>query len=613
MSTMSGQKLKASIGDYALLGDCHGAALVSRDGSIDWWCPPRFDARSIFARLLDPQAGHWSIRPGIPFEVDREYVAGTMVVQTTFRTERGVLRLCDALALGSGERGHDIGFRSPHALVRVVEAVAGDVPVAVEFTPRPEYGLVEPTLISRAGVIQTVGGADTLFLASERDFEVQGSRAVAEFVLTSGESAAFTAQYVFGINPERPEVLDTRVALADTVAGWRSWSELHQRYEGVYVDQVHRSALVLQSLTYQPTGAVVAAPTTSLPEEVGGASNWDYRFAWLRDASFTLKALWVGACPDEAARYFAFMGRAAGAPNRGDHVQIMFGVEGERDLTEHRLPHLAGYRDSVPVRIGNDAWTQKQLDVMGEVLESAYVMREQIGQFDELTAWFLRGLADRAAETWDQPDAGIWEGREGERQYLTSKLMCWVALDRAVKLADVIAAGEDATQHWAAARDEVRSAILERGWHDAKGAYTGAFGSDHLDAGVLLMPIVGFVPATDDRMRRTIDVIERELGQDGLVRRWTGAEAEGAFVICSYWLAHCRARAGDVEHAKAIFEAVSGYANDLGLLSEEIDPGDGEMISNFPQALSHIGLIEAAWEIQQAIDRTRARQGGGNG
>lgn len=595
--------MSESIGDYALVGDCHGAALVSRGGSVDWWCPPRFDARSVFARLLDPDAGHWSIQPSIPFEVDRKYVPGTMVLQTTFRTERGVLRLRDALALGSGERGHEIGFASPHAFVRVAEAVEGEPPVSVEFVPRPEYGLVEPTLTSTGGVITTVGGADTLFLVGDHELDVDGGRATGEFVLRKGESAAFTAHHVSGINPDRPQLVAARGALDDTIEAWRSWSALHQSYDGPYLDQVRRSALVLQSLTYQPTGAVVAAPTTSLPEEVGGSSNWDYRFSWLRDASFTVKALWVGACPHEAGRYFTFMARAAGAPRRGDHVQIMFGVEGERDLTEHALDHLSGYRNSSPVRIGNNAWTQTQLDVMGEVLESAHVLREQIRPFDGVSRWFLRGLADRAADTWGQPDAGIWEGREGERHYLTSKVMCWVALDRAVKLVEELGADREAVRRWAAERDNVRRAILERGWNETKGAYTGAFGSDHLDAGVLLMPIVGLLAATDERMRRTVEVIEAELSDGGLVRRWTGAQAEGAFVICSYWLAHCHALAGHIERATAVFDAVTAYANDVGLLSEETDPATGEMISNFPQALSHIGLIDAAWAIQQAKEQ----------
>jgi len=518
-----------------------------------------------------------------------------------FRTERGVLRLRDALALGSGERGHAIGFRSPGVLIRVLEAVEGEVPVCVEFAPRPEYGLIEPTLVIDEGVIATVGGAERLFLTASQDFAVAGGRARAEFTVCAGAPHGFTLQSAPGIVGERPAALEPLAALIDTLAAWQSWSALHQGYDGPYAEQVRSSARVLQCLTFQPSGAIVAAPTTSLPEEIGGSSNWDYRFAWLRDASLTLKALWVGACPDEAQRYFEFMARAAGTSRGGEHVQIMFGVQGERDLTEHDLGHLRGYRDSVPVRVGNDAWRQKQLDVLGEVLESAYVLREQLGELDDLTTAFLRGLADRTAETWHEPDAGIWEAREGTRQYVTSKVMCWVALDRAVRMAAKLGA-EDAVEGWAQARDDVRQAILECGWHEDAGAYTGAFGSDHLDAGVLLMPIVGLVSADDERMRSTIAAIEEQLTTNGLVRRWTGAGGEGAFVICSYWLAQCHALAGDVERAREVFEAVTAHANDLGLLSEEIGD-DGQLIGNFPQGLSHIGLINAAYAIQRALER----------
>jgi GH15 family glucan-1,4-alpha-glucosidase len=279
-------------------------------------------------------------------------------------------------------------------------------------------------------------------------------------------------------------------------------------------------------------------------------------------------------------------------------VQIMFGVEGERDLTERRLEHLAGYRGSTPVRVGNEAWRQTQLDVYGEVLDAAHLLREQIGPFDARTAGFLRALADQAAERWTETDAGIWEGREGERHYLSSKLMCWVALDRAVELAPVIE-GHGNAGPWAAARDAVRREILEHGWSDAAAAYTGAFGSDHLDASVLLMPLTGFIPADDERMRRTIEAIERDLTQDRLVRRWTGGEEVG-FVICSYWLADCLARAGEPRRARAVFDAVSAHANDVGLLSEEVDRASGELIGNFPQAFSHVGQVNAAWSIDRA-------------
>ncbi|HEV2058708.1 MAG TPA: glycoside hydrolase family 15 protein, partial [Solirubrobacteraceae bacterium] len=332
---------------------------------------------------------------------------------------------------------------------------------------------------------------------------------------------------------------------------------------------------------------------------VGGSANWDYRYAWLRDAALTLSALWVAACPDEAQRFFDWMARAAGPDAASDHVQIMFGVQGERDLSEHELEHLGGFRDSRPVRVGNAAWSQEQLDVLGEVLEGAWVLRDQLGDLDDLTADFLAGLADRAARDWRKADAGIWEGREGDRDYLSSKLLCWVALDRGIRLAPKLR-DHAHTDAWAEARDAVRTAICDDGWSDRAGAYTGAFGSDHLDASVLLMPILGFVDAADERMLATIDTVERELARDGLVQRWTGAGDEGAFIACSYWLAHCRALAGQVGRARDLFDDVTAHANDLGLLSEEIDITSRELIGNFPQGLSHIALINAAWAIDQA-------------
>ncbi len=588
-----------SIADYALLGDCQGAALVSRAGSVDWWCPARFDAPSVFARLLDPEAGHWSIRPRDQHTVTRRYVEGTMVVQTDFATDRGLLQLTDALALGPGERGHQIGHASPHLLVRRLQAVGGEVEVELDLAARPEYGLVTPLLTPTAGGIDIGGGADRMTLTGDRPLTIDQGRAVARFTLREGDSAVFTLQHRETADPVSA-ALDGRTALEDTLAGWQSWSAMHQGYQGPYRDQVMRSGLVLQALTYQPTGAVVAAATTSLPEEMGGSANWDYRFGWLRDGSFTLKALWVAACPDEGQRFFDWIAASAGSVGEG-RVPIMFGVGGEHDLTEHELDHLAGFAGSRPVRVGNDAWTQKQLDVLGEVLECAWVLRDQRSELAPATAAFLCSLADRAAATWQEPDAGIWEGREGERDYLTSKVMCWVALDRAIKLADRLGAGADVAR-WETARAEIRAAILDRGWNEQVKAFTGSFDSDHLDAGVLLVPIVGFLPGEDERVVATLDAIERDLATGSLVQRWTGSGDEGAFIICSYWLAAARALAGQVQRAKDIFETVSGYANDVGLLSEEIDISDKALIGNFPQALSHIGLINAAWAIAQAED-----------
>ena len=586
-----------SIADYALLGDCQGAALVSRAGSVDWWCPARFDAPSVFARLLDPDAGHWWIRPRAEHTVTRRYVEGTMVVETEFTTDSGVLRLTDALALGPGERGHQIGYASPRVLLRQVEAVRGEVEVEVELAARPEYGLVTPQLTSTPHGVEMGGGADRLALVCDRSLDLGDGRVKGGFTLREGDNAVFVLHHRRAVEAVAGP-LDGRAALRDTVAGWQSWTGIHQGYQGPYRGQVTRSGLVLQALTYRPTGAVIAAATTSLPEEIGGSANWDYRFGWLRDGSFTLKALWVAACPDEGQRFFDWIAASAG-PIGESRVPIMFGAGGEHDLTERQLGHLAGFAGSRPVRVGNDAWTQKQLDVLGEVLECAWVLRDQLGEVSQATAAFLCSLADRAAATWQEPDAGIWEGREGERDYLTSKVMCWVALDRAVKLADRLGAEADVAR-WQTARADIRAAILDHGWNEQVKAFTGSFDSDHLDAGVLLLPIVGFLPGDDERVVATLDAIERDLATGSLVQRWTGSGDEGAFIICSYWLAAGRAMAGQVDRAKEIFEIVTGYANDVGLLSEEVNIGDKALIGNFPQALSHIGLINAAWAIAQA-------------
>jgi GH15 family glucan-1,4-alpha-glucosidase len=350
---------------------------------------------------------------------------------------------------------------------------------------------------------------------------------------------------------------------------------------------------VLQGLTYQPSGAVVAAATTSLPEELGGQLNFDYRFAWLRDLSLTIRSLWVAACPDEPGRLFDWFANAAGH-NGGELVQIMYGVEGERDLAEHELEHLPGYRDSRPVRVGNQAWKQKQLDVLGEVLDAASTLRDNLGELEESVQGMLLTLAHRAADAWSEPDAGMWEARDAERHYTSSKVMCWVALDRAVHLASRLGPDPD-VDRWVAARDEVRSAVLEQAWSEEAGAYTGAFGSDDLDASVLLLPIVGFLPATDPRMWSTIQAVERQLGSSGLVRRWT-SDPNG-FLLCTFWLVECLAMAGHPQRATAVFEAATAHANDLGLLSEIADPSSGELLGNTPQAFSHVGLINAAWRL----------------
>jgi GH15 family glucan-1,4-alpha-glucosidase len=362
---------------------------------------------------------------------------------------------------------------------------------------------------------------------------------------------------------------------------------------------------VLQALTFRPTGAIVAAATTSLPETTGGERNWDYRYSWVRDASFTINALWVAACPDEAEEFFDFMATAAASSvDRGADLQIMFGIGGERDLSERELPHLAGWRDSRPVRIGNGAWNQRQLDVYGELLDAVDRLSEHLDGLDEATRRFFVALADAAASRWHDRDQGIWEVRSEPRHFLYSKLMCWVALDRAIKLAEQLPVA-DRVAGWEKTRDEIADAILTEGWSDGAGAFTQSFGSDDLDASNLMIPIVGFLPATDPRVLATIDAVEERLTDDrGLVYRYLAADGlegeEGTFLLCTFWLAQALAISGQPVRARAVFDRAAAFVNDVGLLAEEIDPHSAELLGNFPQAFSHIGLINAAWAISQA-------------
>jgi len=396
--------------------------------------------------------------------------------------------------------------------------------------------------------------------------------------------------------------------IADTVEAWRSWEAEHDIYEGPHKELVRHSARVLKGLTYRPTGAIVAAPTTSLPETVGGERNWDYRFAWIRDSSLTIEALYIGACTDEAEEFVSFMTSAAGGRASEGSLQIMYGIGGEHDLTERELPHLRGWRDSQPARVGNGAWGQTQLDVYGELLNSLWLYRERLGELHPEIQAFVADLADTAARRWHETDQGMWEMRGDPRHHLSSKVLCWTALDRAVRLAPHL--GEHAKlDEWTAARDEIHAAVLERGWSEARRAYAQSFDSDELDAAQLLMPMLGFLPADDERMRSTIEAIAADLTDDGLVLRYrneAGLNAdglsgeEGTFVICSFWLVSCLAKAGEVERAEELFDSLVGYANDLGLLAEEIDTRNGELLGNFPQAFSHIGLITAAYEIDKA-------------
>ena len=550
-----------------------------------------------------------------------------MVLETTSRTPTGTVVIIDALAMGDGNRGHELGKGAPHLLLRRATCVEGDVELSLQYVPRPEYGLVHPLFDAVDNGVTAFGGADVLVLSAPTALTIDDSAVSGQIQLHHGESAGFALHHA-----KRAETATARTwsqseidaRLEDTVSAWESWSELHQAYEGPWRDLVHHSGRVLQALSFAPTGAICAAATTSLPEAVGGARNWDYRYTWVRDASYTIEALWVAACPDEANEFFDYMATsAAGSLDRGGDLQIMFGIGGERDLTERELPHLEGWRQSVPVRVGNGAWNQRQLDVYGELLSAVYRLSDSV--FDTATRrvgplaapdkWgappdlapatrrFLVQLADTAARRWTEKDQGIWEVRGEPRDFLYSKLMCWAALDRAVALADRLDAS-DRVQAWQQTQGQIREAILTRGWSDRANAFTQSFGSDELDASSLMLPLVGFLPADDPRVLATVEATQERLTDDrGLVYRYRSPDSlegqEGTFLLCTFWLAQALAQAGQPGRARAVFERAAAFVNDVGLLAEEVDPVSGELLGNFPQAFSHIGLVNAAWAISE--------------
>jgi alpha,alpha-trehalase len=598
------------IGAHALLSDRHSAALVDTGGSVAWLCFPRFDSPSVFGRLLDADAGHWAIRPVEVASVSRRYLSQTLVLETTFTTDTGTLVVTDLLGLGEGNLGHRLGVDAPHLLVRRVACAAGTVVVEHDYRPRPEYGLVTPLLARVDGGVTARGGAEWLVLTSPVELELTAGRAARRHAMTAGE------EHLFALHRSTLEETPAHVwpqrelgeVVERTVAAWESWSRLHQSYDGPWSDLVHHSGRVLHALSFQPSGAVVAAATTSLPEGVGGERNWDYRFAWVRDASFTMEALWVAACPDEALDFFAFMTTAAASGLGPDQaLQIMFGVGGEHDLSERVLHHLRGWRDSRPVRVGNGAWNQAQIDVYGELLGAAHRLAPQIADVDDQTRSFLVACADAAAERWREKDQGIWEVRGAPQHFLYSKVMCWVALDRALSLVDLLQA-HDRVDSWGRAREQIFDTVVRDGWSERAGAFTQHFGSDALDASALMMGIVGFLPADDPRMLATIDAVEKELCDDqGLVYRYRAADGidglagdEGTFLLCTFWLAQALAVSGQAARARTVFERAVRFVNDVGLLAEEVDPATGELLGNFPQAFSHIGLVNAAWAISQA-------------
>lgn len=595
------------ISDYGFLSDCHSLALVARDGSIEWATFHRFDGRPVFGRILDRDlGGYFRIAPSDPGATgSRRYLPSTNVLETTFTTSTGQITVTDFMPVEVEKE-----LRSRHSLVRIIRGVSGSMEVHLDFRPRFEYGLTTPFFELLADdLAQATGSADVLLLQSEiSPLADDGSGGLqASMPISAGDERIVVVTWS---TPSRPNTsrLAREQALSQldaTVGFWCTWSK-NTTYDGPYRDAVERSALTIKGLCYQPTGAIIAAATTSLPEEMGGERNWDYRYAWVRDSTTVLAELVRLGQLDEA-RHFAEWIRHTTAGHAGE-LQIMYGIGGERILTETELPHLSGYRGSRPVRIGNGAWDQTQLDTAGWLMAVAWYMTQHVRELGEQVspqmARFLKHVVNDAIERFDETDEGIWEVRGGRQHFLHSKLMMWMAVDRGIRLEQHLLGDAEVPVHWAEARDRMRRRIEADGIDRSRGIFTQAFGSRDLDAAALMVPLVGFLPGDDPRVLATIDAIDQELGVDGHIFRYRSddglAGEEGAFTFCTLWMASALAMSGQVERAKERLEMVLSHANDLGLLAEEIDPRSGEQLGNFPQAFSHVGVIAAALHIQAA-------------
>ena len=574
--------------DYALIGDLQTAALVGRDGSIDWCCFPRFDSGACFAALLGtPDHGRWLLAPQDEIRrSQRRYRNDTLILESIFETDGGALRAIDFMP----PRGE-----APD-IVRIVEGLDGEVPMRSELVIRFDYGAIVPWVRRVDHARVAIAGPDALCYRAPVEVRGENMTTVSEFVLRPGERIPFVLTWFPSHHPV-PDEIDPEQALDDTEDYWREWAATC-KHVGDYHDEIHESLLVLKALTYAPTGGIVAAPTTSLPESIGGVRNWDYRFCWLRDATLTLLAMLNAGYRDEAYAWRLWLLRAvAGSP---EDVQIMYGIGGERRLDEHELDWLPGYERSVPVRIGNAASEQLQLDVYGELLDALFQTRAHGGGADE-NVWSLQLKLLEWLETgWRSKDSGLWEVRGPERHFTHSKVMAWVAFDRAVRYVDEF--GRDGpVERWRALRDEIHAEVLERGWSEKKQAFAQSYDSDRLDAALLIMPLVGFLPPDDARVVSTVAAIRRELTFDGLLLRYDTGDGkdglppgEGAFLACSFWLADNYLLQDRIDEAQALFDRLLGFRNDVGLLAEEYDPVARRQLGNFPQAFSHLALINTA-------------------
>ena len=588
------------IGDYALIGDCRSAALVSRGGSIDWLCMPRFDSPSIFGALLDAgKGGRFRVRPSGSFQATRRYVLDSNVVETTFTTAQGRCLLRDLMPVASEEAKRRV-LTADHEVLRQIRGLEGQVELEITYEPRPHYGKPGPELRHHGGMGlwgEAQGGAISLLSDMPLELAPDSRSAHGLYTVHAGEARYLSFTY----NREAPAVVPALGASAQaridqSVRWWQAWAA-RCRYVGPYREMVVRSALALKLLTYAPSGAVVAAATTSLPELAGGVRNWDYRYSWLRDASFTVRALFTVGYGEEAEAFLSWILDCTRLT--WPELQVLYDVFGEARLRERELPHLDGYKGSRPVRIGNDAHNQLQLDVYGEVIDAFAHCERRGSTFDKETAHFLASLGHTVCKRWLDPDEGIWEARSGRSRHTHSLVLCWVALDRLIHIHETGKINVPVEQ-LRATRDAIRDTVESHGYNEQLGSYTRELDGYELDASLLVLPLYGYISADHPRMRSTCQRIHERLGQGSLIYRYEAAtddglpKGENAFGICSFWAVECRALGGDVAGATRAFEELLTYANDVGLYAEEIDPETGSAFGNFPQAFTHVGLINAA-------------------
>ncbi|MHB1586180.1 MAG: glycoside hydrolase family 15 protein [Acidiferrobacteraceae bacterium] len=579
------------IEDYAVIGNTLTAALVSRQGSIDWLCLPDFDSPACLAALLGtPENGYWSICPrSDPPTITRQYRQNTLILETRFSTATGTVELIDFMPPPRAGAAIEI--------IRIVRGCAGAVSMRLEMALRCEYGTVVPWVRYDGRRLHAIAGPEALFLYTPVTLRGEGLRTVADFTVSAGDTIPFVLTRVPSHTRE-PREQDPLKALARTEVWWHRWLRKDRKRHGAYQPVIDRSAITLKALTYSPTGGVVAAVTTSLPEMVGGVRNWDYRYCWLRDATFTLYALHVAGYRKEARAWRDWLLRAvAGEPAK---TQIMYGLRGERRLDEYELPWLTGYAGSRPVRIGNAAYQQRQMDIYGELMDALYFSRRHgLANEQEHDGWRIQcALMDFLEGHWQDPDAGLWEQRAGNRQHVFSKVMAWVAADRSIKTVEEFHY-EGPVDQWRALRASIHEEVCRLGYQAQRGSFVQTYGGTVMDASLLLLPLVGFLPPDDPRITGTVRAIEQELLCDGFVMRYSGGNdglpgGEGAFLACSLWLADNYALMGRKADAEAVFQRVLGIANDVGLLSEEYDPRSKRLLGNFPQAFSHVGLINTA-------------------